>query len=333
MNRPKAAYILGPGAYDIIYGPAEREDIASLVELVCDECIPADALADHADTLADVEVILSGWGAPVFNEQLYQIMPGLKALFYGAGSIRKIMTDTAWDRGLVIANAASANAVAVAEYTLSQILFCLKFGWRHVRSLRKTRQWKQILPMPGGYDSRVGIISAGQIGRLVCRHLSGFDMEVVVYDIHRDQQLADELSFRYVELDELFATCDVVSVHTPRLPATTGMINGTLISSMKEGASLINTARGAVINEPEMIDVLQKRPDLTAVLDVTEPEPPAEDSPLWEMDNVVLTPHIAGAVSTECRRMGRLMVDELRRYLAGQPLQYQVRKADMATMA
>jgi phosphoglycerate dehydrogenase-like enzyme len=111
------------------------------------------------------------------------------------------------------------------------------------------------------------------------------------------------------------------------------MINGKLIASMKEGATLINTARGAIIAEEEMIEVLSSRPDLSAILDVTHPEPPAADSPLRTLPNVILTPHIAGSTDAECARMGKWMVDELRRYLEGAPLQYLVKKETLARKA
>jgi phosphoglycerate dehydrogenase-like enzyme len=102
------------------------------------------------------------------------------------------------------------------------------------------------------------------------------------------------------------------------------MITGQHLVGMKPSSTFINTARGGVVNEPEMIDVLRQRPDLTAILDVTDPEPPAPGSPLYELPNVVLTPHIAGSVDAECRRMGQYAIDECRRWIAGEPLKYQV---------
>ena len=102
---------------------------------------------------------------------------------------------------------------------------------------------------------------------------------------------------------------------------------------MKPNATFINTARGAVVREAEMIETLRHRPDLQAVLDVCDPEPPAPDSPLLTLPNVVLTPHIAGSMGTECRRLGRCMVDEVRRYLAGEPLHWQITEADAARLA
>jgi phosphoglycerate dehydrogenase-like enzyme len=111
------------------------------------------------------------------------------------------------------------------------------------------------------------------------------------------------------------------------------MITGAHIASMKQGATFINTARGAIVRENEMIEVLKQRPDLQAVLDVTYPEPPAAGSPLYTLPNVILTPHIAGSMDAECRRMGRYMVEELRRYVAGKPLRWEVTREAAANRA
>jgi phosphoglycerate dehydrogenase-like enzyme len=135
---------------------------------------------------------------------------------------------------------------------------------------------------------------------------------------------ADRLGVRPATLDEVFATADVVSVHTPLLRETTGMIGRRHLASMKPGATFINTARGGVIVEPELIAVAREREDLQFVLDVTAPEPPLATSPLFDLPNVMLTPHIAGSVGPECRRLGQYMAEELERYVAGVPMKWAV---------
>ena len=111
------------------------------------------------------------------------------------------------------------------------------------------------------------------------------------------------------------------------------MLRGSHLASMKRNATLINTSRGAVVREAEMVEVLGERPDLWAVLDVTHPEPPEPGSSLFELPNVVLTPHIAGSLGSECRRMGRLVVDELRRYVAGEPQEHEITRERAALLA
>jgi phosphoglycerate dehydrogenase-like enzyme len=143
-----------------------------------------------------------------------------------------------------------------------------------------------------------------------------------VYDPFLTPEEADELGVERASLDEVFSRSDVVSLHAPCFPETVGMVTGRHLGRMRTGATFINTARGALVRQQEMIDVASRRADLQFVLDVADPEPLPRESPLYELDNVVLTPHIAGSAGNECRRMGRTMVEELDRFIAGQPLHY-----------
>jgi phosphoglycerate dehydrogenase-like enzyme len=151
-----------------------------------------------------------------------------------------------------------------------------------------------------------------------------FDLRRMVFCPFLVEEEAARLNVERCTLDELFASADVVSIHTPEFQETRGLVTGRHIASMKHGATLINTARGAIVREEEMIEVLRQRRDLTAVLDVTDPEPPSSDSPLLTLPNVVLTPHIAGSLGPECRRLGRYMIEELERFVTGEPLKWQI---------
>lgn len=330
----KALYILDPGPYEWIYGPTEREDIRKLVDVIAPQQT-AQSIREHPELLSDVQVILSGWGAPVMDEAFLDLAPNLKAVFYGAGSIRGIVDHAFWQRGLVITSAYGANAVPVAIYTLSQILFSLKHGWRYGLELKRTHQYpeRETMNMPGTYTSTVGIISLGMVGRNVCELLKPFGLKVLAYDPFVSPETAKELGVELCSLEDVFRRADVVSLHTPWLKETEGLITGAHFAAMKTGASFINTARGAVVREEEMIAVLQQRPDLFAVLDVVHPEPPAPDSLLFTLPNVIVTPHIAGAVGTECQRMGRYMVEELTRYLHGDALQWGITEQKAKVLA
>ncbi len=330
----KALYILDPGPYEWIYGPTEREDIRKLVDVIAPQQT-AQSIREHPELLRDAQVILSGWGAPVMDEAFLDLAPNLKAVFYGAGSIRGIVDHAFWQRGLVITSAYGANAVPVAIYTLSQILFSLKHGWRYGLELKRTHQYpeRETMNMPGTYTSTVGIISLGMVGRNVCELLKPFGLKVLAYDPFVSPETAQELGVELCSLEDVFRRADVVSLHTPWLKETEGLITGAHFAAMKTGASFINTARGAVVREEEMIAVLQQRPDLFVVLDVVHPEPPAPDSPLFTLPNVIVTPHIAGAVGTECQRMGRYMVEELTRYLHGDALQWGITEQKAKVLA
>jgi len=329
---PKALFVLDSHAYSTIYGTAEQKDIARLVE-ICAPPQTRETVEANLDILRDVEMIFSGWGCPRMDETILSAAPKLRIVFYGSGSVRHVVTEAFWDRGLRITSAYAANAVPVAEYALSQILFCLKWGWRFAAEIRQAGAWVSAARPPGAYGTTVGIISLGMIGRGVCRMLKGFDVKVIAYDPFASPEDARELGVELCSLEELFRRSDVVSLHAPWLPETEGMITGAMLASMKTGASFINTARGAIVREEEMIEVLARRPDLQAVLDVTYPEPPRPGSPLYTLPNVVLTPHIAGSMGAECQRMGRYMVEELQRYLAGQPLRWEIDRQQARRLA
>ncbi len=321
----KGLYILGAQNFDKIYGPSEQQEIQALVDIYA-PVQTLETIQENPALLKDMEVLFSGWGCPKLDEDFLAAAPNLKAVFYGSGSIKSIVTDAFWERNILISSAYAANGVPVAEYTLSQILFSLKRGWYYVLNTKRDGVYPLYKEVPGAYQTTVGIISLGMIGRMVCEMLKPFDLQVLVYDPFVSEEDARSLGVTLCSLEEIFSKSDVVSLHTPWLKETEGMIQGSHFAQMKQNSTFINTSRGAVVAETEMIQVLAERPDVYAVLDVTYPEPPVPGSPLYCLPNVVLTPHIAGSMDAECRRMGRYMVEEFKRYLAGQPMQWAISK-------
>jgi phosphoglycerate dehydrogenase-like enzyme len=330
--KPKALIIAPPEHAESVFPDDVRSALARSVDLIDGDCPPHEIGRRSAD-LAAADVIVSTWGMPTMDSRFLNAARSLKAVFYAAGSVKQLVTDESWRRGIVISSAAEANAISVAEYTLATILLSLKRFWHFSHLSRSTMVEASDVRVPGTYGTKVGLVSLGAIGRRVARLLQPFEMEVLAFDPFVPAADAIALGVRLATLEELFRECDVVSLHTPWNSKTEGMIDEKLISSMREGATLINTARGALIVENEMIAVLRKRPDLTAILDVTHPEPADPASPLRSLPNVVLTPHIAGCTQHECARMGNWMADELHRYTAGKPLQYAITREMLPLMA
>ena len=328
----KSLYLLDPEPYELIYGPTERADLDKLADFYAPPQTRQSVAADPA-VLAEVEAIFSGWGMAPLDEAFLAAAPNLKAVFYGAGSIRYFMTEAAWERGVTVVSAYYPNDIPVVEYTIAQIVFSLKLGWRYILDVKRLRAYPPRLAGPGCYGSTVGLISLGMIGRMVAERLKAYDLKVIAYDPFVTQEQAEPLGVELCALEEVFQRADVVSLHTPWLKETEGLIRGEHLASMKKDSTFINTARGAVVREDEMMAVLQQRLDLTAVLDVTWPEPPVEGSLLYLLPNVILTPHIAGSMGSECQRMGRLMVDEFARYLKGEPLQWAISREQARRMA
>jgi phosphoglycerate dehydrogenase-like enzyme len=332
---PKALFILDSDSLDVIYGPQDIRRLEELADFYAPAQTP-ESISAHPEVLACAEVIFSGWGAPTMNEAFLQAAPNLRAVFYGAGTIGYCTTEAFWEREIVITSAYAGNAQPVAEYTLAVTLLSLKNFWRLSAVARTGEGWgNHTRQVPGCFETTVALIGCGAIARRLITLLEPFDLRCIVYDPFLTQSEAAGLGVELRTLEEAFREGDVVSLHAPDKPSTRGMITGDHFSAMKEGATFINTARARIVREQEMIQVLRRRPDLTAIIDVLEgdPQPPAPDVPLLGLPNVVHTPHIAGSLGPECRRLGRYMVEEFRRYLGGEPLKWQVTKEIAARLA
>lgn len=329
--KPRALFALSPDMYRTIYDGYPRALLDERVEVIGGP-LPPDEVR-HFPRLHEVEVVFGGWGSPRFDADLLNAMPALRAIFYGAGSIRHLITEDFWARQLPITSAFAANAIPVAEFTHAAILLSLKRVWHYMRAAQRERTKSAFVHMPGAFRSTVGLVSLGAIGRLVAERLKTSDLQVIAYDPFVKPATAAELGIRLVSLEDVFRHSDLVSLHTPLLKETEGLITGALLRTMKPHATLLNTARGALIRESEMIDVLRERPDLTAVLDLTWPDPPVPDSPIFDLPNVFLTPHVAGSMGEECKRMGAYMVEELDRFLRGQPMRWRVTREQFERMA
>lgn len=283
-------------------------------------------------TLEGAEVLFCTWGTPVMDAKFLKSVPNLRAVFYAAGSPRAFVTPELFERGIVVSAAQSANAIPVIEFSTAAILLSLKRVWLCMRETHRDRSWnKPETTVAGAYHSTIGLVSLGMIGRGVAKALARHDLKVLACDPFISAGEAAELGVELVSLERLFDESDVVSLHAPLLPSTTGMIGADLLNRLKTRATLVNTARGAILRQDELCEMLRRRPDVTAVLDVTEPEPPEFDSPIWDLPNVFLTPHASGSLGGECLRMARFMIDEFRRHTRDIPLLHQVSRETVET--
>lgn len=327
MSGPRVAYLLGEEGFARIYGPDQRAQVAELVGGEPPFATPVEARRGDP-RLADVEVLLSGWGVEPLDEETLAAMPRLRAVLDGAGSVRGIVTPALLARGVEVSSAAEGNAVPVANYATSMIHLSLKRVWEFLRSSHPRSETEKDR-VAGAYGATVGIVALGHVGRLVAERLRGEDLRLLAHDPYVTPDEARELGVDLVGLDDLFRVSNVVTLHVPLYDGpdgtgTQGLVGRELLASMGERATLVNTSRGAVVRTDELAEVLAARPDLQAVLDVTDPEPLPADHPLRSLPNVVLTPHVAGSLGPECHRLGQMMVDELRRFLGGDPLRWRV---------
>ncbi|MCU6796234.1 hydroxyacid dehydrogenase [Paenibacillus sp. WQ 127069] len=289
----------------------------------------------HMEELAGVEIAFSTWGLPLFTvDELQVYLPNLKVLFYAAGSVQRFAREY-MSRNCAVVSTWAANAVPVAEYTAAQIVLANKGYFQTVLHCKRNHvEAKQVAQLyPGNYAARVGILGAGMIGKKVIELLKPYNIQIDVFDPYLSDTAAADLGVRKTDLLDIFTNCDVISNHLANLPATVGMLNKQHFDKMQPHATFINTGRGAQLIEEDLIQALRDEPTRTAVLDVTHPEPVSRDSALLTLDNVILTPHIAGSMGNEVARMGHYAAGECERYLSGVPLQYQVTLSMLETMA
>lgn len=301
------------------------------------EVIHKDDLArpEVADITRSVEVIFSTWGMPaVPGGEIDRLFPRLGAVFYAAGTVQSFARPFL-HRSIKVVSSWAANAVPVSEFTLAQILLATKNTQRLTRHLHNAGPEAWIRDDgPGNYTTTVALISLGMIGARVARLLKPFDLNVIAYEPFPKPGMTEELGVTLATLEECFATADVVSLHAPNLPSTRQMIRREHFAAMPRNGTFINTARGGPVDQEAMLDVLAARPDLTAIIDVTDPtEPPPAGSRYYSLPNVYLTPHIAGAGGREVARLGLYAVEEAERFARGEPLRYGVTEPMLATMA
>jgi phosphoglycerate dehydrogenase-like enzyme len=284
-----------------------------------------DLTSDAARGVLDqTEVLITGWGIPPLSTADLAAARSLRAVLHAGGQASSVLPAAAWDSGLIIGNAGAANAVPVAEYSVAMILLAgaAAFKAREIYRLRRSRIDREAeFSCAGNYGCVVGIVGASRIGRLVIELLRSHDVEVIVYDPYVAPTEIRNLGARPVDLSELMAESDVISLHPPLNSETRGLIGGERLASMKTGATIINTSRGAVIDQAALIGELTSG-RIQAILDVTDPEVIEPDNPLYDLPNVFLTPHIAGSKGRELRRIGRHISRELARLSLGEPLQF-----------
>jgi phosphoglycerate dehydrogenase-like enzyme len=333
--KPRAAFFHDYPARDgEVYGDARRETIAGLTDLF-PHVVNARNFAEHAAALRDVEVIFATWGLPSFTDAHFAAMPKLRAVFYAAGNVKAFAAPLV-ERGVVLVSAWAVNAIPTAELVLSQILLTCRGYFRSVRQYAATHDLAAAKDFrrTGAAGETIGLIGTGFIARRLAEHLHDFGFQVLASgsDPFLTDDRAREMGVTRVPLDDLFARSYVVSNHVPDLPSTKQILGGDLFARMREGATFINSGRGAQVVEAELARVLAARPDLTALLDVTAPEPPGPASPLWTLPNVVMSPHIGGTIGDEVGRLGDCVLEEFDAWRAGRPLRYQVTAEVLASM-
>jgi phosphoglycerate dehydrogenase-like enzyme len=332
--RPSAVFALSDRARQEAFPAPVLDRLCRLVRLDPDTAHTTFGTLAARAALAEAEIVISGWGAPRIDRDVLAAAPRLRAVVHAAGTVKRLVDAAVFERGIVVSSAAQANATPVAEFTVAALILGAKEVFTRARRYAGQRPdggWPSGRG-PGLLGATVGVVGASRVGRLVLERLRDLDVSVLLADPYVTGAEARALGADLTDLDTLCARSELITLHAPALPETRHLVDARRLALMRDGTVLINTARGILIDTPALIAACAGG-RITALLDVTDPEPLPDAHPLLALDNVFVTPHLAGAEGREVGRLGEFATAEVARFLRGDPLHGQVHLDHLAWSA
>jgi phosphoglycerate dehydrogenase-like enzyme len=317
---------------DSLFDSECMEKLLQLGEVTLNEDLKAPNKERVKELIKDADIAITSWGTPSLDKDILDTASNLKLIIHAAGSVKPIMSDQIFPRGIRVVSCAHAIGIGVAETALGLTIISVKNVKELDTDIHNGEWAKNKMKTKEMYGINIGVVGAGWVGRHFIKLLKNFHVNILLYDPFVSEEQAKELGVKKVELDELMRSSEVVSLHAPSLPATNKMINRSNLKLMKDGATLINTARGSLIDEEALYEEC-KTGRIKACLDVTDPEPPAVDHPFRTLPNIIMTPHIAGAVTNGRFRIGLYTVQAIESFINKEPILGEVKEEQLATIA
>lgn len=315
---------------ETLFPSERRERLESVADVEWNPKSEQFAPAELRDRLPGVEVCVTGWGCPKFDDTVLRNADALELVAHVGGSVGSIGSNDLYDRGIDVCSANAVLARYVAEGVLTYVLASLRDvsrfdamlkagGWEGDRTATETL-----------FDATVGFVGLGDVGRHLLDLLAPFDVDVLLYDPYvSGEEVADYDAVELTDLKTTLGSSDVVSIHAPKTPETIRMIDRERLEQLRDDSLLINAARGAIIDEDALAAELRTG-RISAVLDVYEQEPLPTESPLRSLENVTLLPHVAGTPART--RMPETIIDEVERFRAGESLEHAISRERFQTM-
>lgn len=327
-EKPKVLYVCTPDHTRRVFRPGKFEELLERFDVTWRDSDQPWTTEEMTQQVSGMDAVVTGWGAPATCEEFFQRADRLKIIAHSAGSVRHLIPDELVNRyclprGIVVFSANAAIACNVAEATVGMLLMTMRHWVQFNNWYHQTGHWRHPLYERNGQflqGSTVGVVSASKVGREVIRLLQPWDVTILVYDPYLSDEEAAALGVERVSLDELFERSDHVTVHAPSLPETEKMIGAAQLARLRDGATLVNTSRGSVIDHDALLAECRAR-RLNVCLDVTTPEPLPPDSPFRALDNVIITPHVSGAGYYGYFLIGDTTIQALLDCFAGRPVQ------------
>ena len=327
-DRKKVLYVCTPGHTQRVFRPGKFEEMLELFDVTWSDRSAQWTTEEMTEQVAGMDAVVTGWGAPPTSEEFFESADRLRIIAHSAGSVRGLVAEDVVQRyciprKITIFSANGAIAINVAESAVGMLLMTMRHWVQLSNWYHDTGHWRNPLYDSNGQflqGSTVGVVSASKVGREVIRLLGPWDVTILVYDPYLSAEDAAAMGAEKVELDELFRRSDHVTVHAPKLPETDNMIGAEQLALLRDGATLVNTSRGSVIDHRALLAECRSR-RLNVCLDVTAPEPLPPDSGFRALDNVIITPHASGAGYYGYHAIGDTTIQALLDCFADKPVQ------------
>lgn len=327
----KIAVVASKEKQDIVLSKKGRAMLERLGEVVYND---GEANEENVKkVIKDADVAISSWGSIPFTADILDECPNLKLVVHAAGSVKPIVTDELWKRGVRVCASTKPLGIGVAETALGFAISASKNFYQLSDDIHNGGYDENLPNVKELFELNVGVISAGFVGRHFIKLMSNFGVDILLYDPYITDEKAEELGCRKVEFKELLRESDIVSIHAPSIPATDKMFNKETLALMKKDAVLINTARGSIVDENALYEHMKAGNLKYACIDVYDPEPILPENPLRTLKNVILTPHIAGLAANGRFRIGVHVAEEIERFIKGEAMECEVKEEMLATIA
>lgn len=316
---------------DSFLTPRNWELLKSIGEVVQNPYDHNLKVEEVVELAKDADVLITCWGTCLYHKEDVLKMPNLKLIAHFAGSVAPVVAQDVYETSVKVISGNDVFAKSVAEGCLCYTLAALR-RLEHYMDVMRTGGFKEtVFYNRGLFGKKLGIVGFGAIARHYLNLVRWFDLEVLIYSSHLSDEEAAKYGGRTASLEEIFSECDVISIHASNTAKTRGMITRELMERMKPDALLVNTARGAVIDEPAMFEMLLAG-KFYAALDVYAEEPPAPDAPIRQCKNALLMPHMGGPTMDMRSVVALEVTKDIARLGRGEELQYEISAAAAARM-
>ena len=340
MKRPKILYVPTRVHTKKVFAQEAFKLFMERFEVTINEGETNYTAHQIAERIKGYDGLVTGWGTCLLTEEVFEKADRLRIIAHSAGSVKVILSEEIIrryiePRKICVFSAREAIALNVAESTIGYLIMACRRFMDHALAFRERGVWRDLsIPWNGQFlrGSTVGLVAASKVGREVIKLLKPFDVRILVCDPYLSEEEAKKLGVTKVELNALFSKAHFVTIHAPLTPETHGMIEEGQLRLLRDGAVLVNTARGPLIDHNALLKECRTG-RILVVLDVTDPEPLPPDSPFRELPNIIITPHISGAGYYGYFKTGSSTLQALEDFFAGKPVKGAISPREYAHMA